>query len=173
MHLTFLFWVFVISCLFTSFNNVSQAKEFDALVFQNTTQEMRYRALIEEFRCPKCQNANLAGSEAPIAQDLKHKTYALVQQGQSDDQIRRYMISRYGEFISYKPPINRSTWALWFTPPLLLALAFLIWIVRSRSRSDLNVVSLSAEETWRLNQLLSNQKVYTQNDTDPDIHHDR
>ena len=91
-----------------------------------------YRALIEEFRCPKCQNQNLAGSDAPIAQDLKQKTYELVKDGRSDAEIRQYMYERYGDFISYKPPVRPSTWILWFFPPLLLALVLLGWFIKHR-----------------------------------------
>lgn len=127
------------------------------LNFQNVAQEAQYRTLIDEFRCPKCQNANLAGSDAPIAQDLKHKTYALVKQGQSNDQIRQYMIARYGDFISYKPPVKRSTWLLWFAPPLALLLALMIWFLRVRARRTLTTAPLSAIESWRLNQLLNDE----------------
>ena len=127
------------------------------LTFQNAAQETQYRTLIDEFRCPKCQNANLAGSDAPIAQDLKYKTYELVKQGQSNDQIRHYMITRYGDFISYKPPIKRSTWLLWFAPPLTLLLAFIVWFLRLRVRKSVVTAPLSAQETWRLNQLLDDE----------------
>lgn len=155
-------------CLLGAVSHMALATTTDAdLTFKNPKQEMRYRALIEEFRCPKCQNANLAGSDAPIAQDLKHKTYILVQQGQSDDQIRQYMTSRYGDFISYKPPINRATWVLWFAPPLVLLIVFLVWLIRTRSQRNLKVAPLSAEESWRLNQLLSKNDI-----NDQDIHHD-
>ena len=125
------------------------------LTFASTEQETQYRNLIDEFRCPKCQNANLAGSDAPIAQDLKHKTYELVKQGQSNDQIRQYMIVRYGDFISYKPPIKRSTWLLWFAPPLILFVALVVWLFRMRARRTLTTAPLSAEETWRLKHLLN------------------
>ncbi|BBI67003.1 hypothetical protein PKHYL_11940 [Psychrobacter sp. KH172YL61] len=78
-------------------------------------QEAQYRGLIsEELRCPKCQNQNLAASDAPIAQDLKQKVYDLVKDGRSDAEIRAYMQERYGDFISYKPPVRPSTWILWF-----------------------------------------------------------
>jgi len=158
----------VIFCLLGAVSHIALATTTDAdLTFKSPQHEVRYRALIEEFRCPKCQNANLAGSDAPIAQDLKHKTYLLIQQGQSDDQIRQYMTSRYGEFISYKPPINRSTWVLWFAPPLMLVLVFVVWIMRIRARIHLKNVPLSAEETWRLNQLLSKNSM-----SDQDIRHD-
>ncbi len=132
------------------------------LTFQSTVQEVRYRMLIDEFRCPKCQNTNIAGSDAPIAQDLKHKTYILLNQGQSDEQIRQYMISRYGEFISYKPPMNRSTSMLWFVPLLLLALGSIYWLLRTRARQQINVLPLSAEESWRLSQLLNNELIGTE-----------
>ncbi len=133
----------------------TQAAEAD-LTFESSAQETQYRTLIDEFRCPKCQNANLAGSDAPIAQDLKHKTYELVKEGQSNDQIRQYMITRYGDFISYKPPIKSSTWLLWFAPPLTLFLALMVWFLRVRRRT-ITTAPLSSEETWRLNQLLNDE----------------
>ena len=129
------------------------------LTFESTAQEMQYRTLIDEFRCPKCQNANLAGSDAPIAQDLKYKTYELVKQGQTNDQIRQYMIARYGEFISYKPPIKRSTWLLWFAPPLVLLVALMVWFFRVRGRRGLTTIPLSAIESWRLHQLLNDESL--------------
>ena len=143
--------------IFLSFtlNASSSAWAVDGeLTFETSEQETQYRTLIDEFRCPKCQNANLAGSDAPIAQDLKNKTYELVKQGQTNDQIREYMISRYGDFISYKPPIQRSTWLLWFAPPVILVLALMIWFFRARARRTMRTAPLSAEESWRLNQLL-------------------
>jgi cytochrome c-type biogenesis protein CcmH len=133
----------------------------DVYQFDNPRQEAQYRALIEEFRCPKCQNQNLAGSDAPIAQDLKQKTYELVKDGRSDAEIRQYMYERYGDFISYKPPVRPSTWILWFFPPLLLALVLLGWFIKHRhsnQRKQLAEASvfdpLSDTEQQRLQQLL-------------------
>ena len=100
--------------------SMSAWANIDTYQFDNPRQEAQYRALIEEFRCPKCQNQNLAGSDAPIAQDLKQKTYDMVKDGRSDGEIRQYMNERYGDFISYKPPVRPSTWILWFFPPVLL-----------------------------------------------------
>jgi cytochrome c-type biogenesis protein CcmH len=157
--------------LFTAID--TYAKVLDDQTFQSSAQEIRYQALIEEFRCPKCQNASLAGSDAPIAQDLRNKTYSLVKQGHSDEQIRLYMTSRYGNFISYNPPINRATWVLWFTPFLLLLLALFVGLIRMRSRRNLTVIPLNAVEIWGLNQVLSNQEVNTQNIIDQDMRHDR
>lgn len=104
----------------------------DVYEFDSPQQEAQYRALIDEFRCPKCQNQNLAGSDAPIAQDLKQKTYDMVQEGRSDAEIRSYMFERYGDFISYKPPVRPSTWILWFFPPILLLVLIAAWFWRTR-----------------------------------------
>ncbi|MGB2047790.1 MAG: cytochrome c-type biogenesis protein, partial [Psychrobacter celer] len=85
----------VLACLLSS---VSYAA-IEVYDFDSTQQEAQYRGLIEELRCPKCQNQNLAGSDAPIAQDLKQKTYDMVKDGRSDGEIRAYMQERYGDFI--------------------------------------------------------------------------
>lgn len=137
----------------------------DTYQFDNPRQEAQYRALIEEFRCPKCQNQNLAGSDAPIAQDLKQKTYDMVKDGRSDGEIRQYMNERYGDFISYKPPVRPSTWILWFFPPVLLVFVMLAWFIRNRNSSKRAAVianpieegyaPLSAAEQQRLQDLLN------------------
>lgn len=103
----------------------------DVYEFKTPEEEQRYRELIGELRCPKCQNQNLADSDAGVAKDLKDRTYLLMQQGKSNAQIKAYMIERYGDFITYKPPFRASTWLLWLGPFLLLALvaAILLWRV--------------------------------------------
>jgi len=106
----------------------------DVYDFDSVQQEAQYRGLIEELRCPKCQNQNLAGSDAPIAQDLKQKTYDMIKDGRSDAEIRGYMQERYGDFISYKPPVRPSTWILWFFPPLLLIILITGWFWQSQRR---------------------------------------
>ena len=114
--------------------SVAAHAAIDVYDFDSPQQEAQYRGLIEELRCPKCQNQNLAGSDAPIAQDLKQKTYDLVQEGRSDTEIRSYMQDRYGDFISYRPPVRPSTWILWFFPPLLLILLLTGWFWRTKRR---------------------------------------
>lgn len=145
--------------------SISAWANIDTYQFDNPRQEAQYRALIEEFRCPKCQNQNLAGSDAPIAQDLKQKTYDMVKDGRSDAEIRQYMNERYGDFISYKPPVRPSTWILWFFPPVLLVFVMLAWFIRNRNSSKRTAVianpieegyaPLSAAEQQRLQDLLN------------------
>ena len=145
--------------------SMSAWANIDTYQFDNPRQEAQYRALIEEFRCPKCQNQNLAGSDAPIAQDLKQKTYDMVKDGRSDAEIRQYMNERYGDFISYKPPVRPSTWILWFFPPVLLVFVMLAWFIRNRNSSKRTAVianpieegyaPLSAAEQQRLQDLLN------------------
>lgn len=127
--------------------------------FKSSEDETRYRALIEELRCPKCQNQNLAGSDAPIALDLKQKTYEMINDGRSDTEIRDYMFERYGDFISYKPPVRPSTWILWFFPPVLLILLMIGWFYKNKhgSKGDVSgeqVAGLSASEEARLSKIL-------------------
>ncbi len=137
----------------------------DVYDFDSPQQEAQYRGLIEELRCPKCQNQNLAASDAPIAQDLKQKTYDLVKEGRSDSEIRDYMQERYGDFISYKPPVRPSTWILWFFPPLLLVVLIAGWFWRAHHRQNQaklrteqqTVEALTPSEQAELDRLLSPQ----------------
>jgi cytochrome c-type biogenesis protein CcmH len=91
--------------------------QIDTFEFSNEIQERRYRALIDEFRCPKCLNTNLAGSDAPIAQDLRKVVYRLVViDAMTDQEVRDYLQVRYGDFVLYAPPFNSRTWYIWIVP---------------------------------------------------------
>ena len=103
---------------------------------------------------------NLADSNAPIAADLREQLYRLLQEGQSDQQIIDFMVSRYGEYVLYKPRIEPRTWALWGGPVLmfvggLLALGALVRRARQRTSA---VADLSDEESTRLKQLLDQDR---------------
>lgn len=137
----------------------------DVYDFETEQQEAQYRGLIAEFRCPKCQNQNLAGSDAPIAQDLKQKTYDMVKDGRTDAEIRDYMQERYGDFISYKPPVRPSTWVLWFFPPVLLIVVLGGWFWRTQRRhrhsehsvAPVGRTALSDDEQAALDRLLASR----------------
>lgn len=164
----------LLACLF-SLLSLSSYAAIDVYDFDSPQQEAQYRGLVEELRCPKCQNQNLAGSDAPIAQDLKQKTYDLIKDGRSDGEIRVYMQERYGDFISYKPPVRPSTWILWFFPPLLLIALIGGWFWQSKRRQSVargasgvktesTAVALTVAEKAELDRLLSRA-----NSTDHDI----
>lgn len=126
----------------------------DVRDFRNPADEARYRALIDELRCPKCQNTNLAGSDAGLADDLKTRVYEQIQAGRSDGEIRDYLVARYGDFISYKPPMRASTLLLWWGPALLLVgVALALW--RRSLRKPSRIKPLDAAEQASLQRLLT------------------
>lgn len=118
--------------------------------FSDEAHRKRYQELIEELRCPKCQNQNLADSNSPIAADLRRELYRMIEQGDGDAEIKHFMVKRYGNFILYKPPVDKNTLVLWGLPFLLglFALLFVILLRRRQNRADLP--PLSAAERRRL-----------------------
>ncbi len=143
----------LISLLLASLSSVAS---IDVRDFRSPADEARYRALIDELRCPKCQNTNLAGSDAGLADDLKTRVYEQIQAGKSDSEIRDYLIARYGDFISYKPPLRASTLLLWWGPGLLLvSVGLLLW--RRSLRKPARIKPLDAAEQARLQRLLTGQ----------------
>ena len=100
--------------------------------------ERRMLAITAELRCLVCQNESLASSHSDLAQDLRSEVRTLIKTGQSDAQIMEFMVSRYGDFVRYRPPVKPVTWVLWFGPLLLLAAAvvFLVRLIRKQQRGD-------------------------------------
>jgi cytochrome c-type biogenesis protein CcmH len=94
--------------------------------------EKRLKELGEELRCLVCQNQTIADSNAPLALDLRNQIRTQIAQGRTDDQIRAYMVERYGEFVLYKPPFMATTALLWAGPFLLLLVGGVIWAVVAR-----------------------------------------
>ncbi len=88
--------------------------------FTSPVQQQRFEKLISELRCLVCQNQSLAESNAPLALDLKREVYHKVVAGASTAEIKTYLISRYGEYILFKPNINTNTYLLWFGPLIFL-----------------------------------------------------
>ena len=97
--------------------------------------EQRLKDLAEELRCLVCQNQTIADSNATLAQDLRNQIREQIAQGRSDDQIRTYMVERYGDFVLYRPPLKATTVVLWLGPLLLLVVgAVVFWRVVARRR---------------------------------------
>lgn len=126
----------------------------DLQEFDTPAQEARYHALIDELRCPKCLNTNLSGSDSPISADLRRTVARMVREGRSDEEIRSYLLERYGDFILYRPRVTPATWLLWFGPAaLLLVGAVVIVLMVRRQRRAAGAADLSPEEAERLARL--------------------
>ena len=93
----------------------------DPLTFESADQESRFKSLVMELRCPKCQNQAIGDSDAPIAQDMRLKVHELMLGGETDEGIIQWLEARYGTYIRYKPRFGGETLWLWLIPPILLA----------------------------------------------------
>jgi len=131
------------------------ASQVDVYQFDSEEQQRRYKALIEEFRCPKCLNTNIAGSDAPIAQDLRRTVHKLVvTDGFSDQEVRDFLQQRYGDFVLYNPPFNTRTVVIWLMPVALAVLGgIVLFFLLSRAR-DKRAVALDADDRSRLQAIL-------------------
>lgn len=98
------------------------AAAIDVYQFDSARQEQRFRTLTEELRCPKCQNQSIADSDAGISQDMRDRVQSMIVNGKTDEEIVTYFVSRYGDFVSYRPPVNSHTAILWAGPLGLLLL---------------------------------------------------
>jgi cytochrome c-type biogenesis protein CcmH len=121
--------------------------------------EARLKALADELRCLVCQNQTIADSNAPLAVDLRNQIRSQIGQGRSDDQIRGYMVERYGDFVLYKPPFHANTALLWLGPPLLIAvgLATFVMVVRRRKIAA-PAAELAPKRRKELEALLQDEK---------------
>lgn len=157
--------VFILSILSATFSvnhfsfaaePVAEASEF--YEFDTIEQENVFQKLGKELRCPKCQNNNIADSNSSLAQDLRTKVYQMLKQGKSEDEIVEYMVDRYGNFVTYDPPLTPSTLILWVGPLSFLAIGFVVLYVRSRKpQAQKTETMLDDEEKARLAELLAEQ----------------
>ncbi len=95
-------------------------------------QEAQAKALMEQLRCLVCQGQSIADSDAELAGDMRHMVRSRIATGESPDDIRRWLVERYGNWVSYQPPVEPVTWPLWLAPIVLLGLGG--WLARSRLR---------------------------------------
>jgi cytochrome c-type biogenesis protein CcmH len=118
--------------------------------------EQRLISISEEMRCLVCQNESLAGSRSDLANDLRREIRTLIKEGKSDEQIRSFMVERYGDFVLYRPPVKPITWLLWIGPfvILLIGIGFLFSYLRRRNASVVTT-DLTAEENKKIDALLN------------------
>lgn len=146
--------------VFMAFCTVNPTLATDAVpLADDPVTEQRLISISEEMRCLVCQNESLAGSRSELANDLRREIRILVKEGKTDDQIRSFMVERYGDFVLYRPPVKPITWLLWIGPfaILLLGIMGLILYLRRRNQS-VPSATLSAEENRRIDALLKNVK---------------
>jgi putative cytochrome c-type biogenesis protein ccmH len=145
--------------------SVSASAAIDALNFSSPQQEDDYHALTQELRCPQCQNNNIADSNAVIAVDMRGKVFELLQEGKSKQDVVQYMVDRYGNFVTYDPPLTSATVVLWGAP-IILILFGVLFVFRRKQSQTLSVATkcetatttaLSEEEQQRLNELLNKE----------------
>ena len=120
-------------------------------VFKNVAEEQRFHTLTSELRCVMCQNQSLADSNAMVARDLRREVLGLIRDGKSDAEIKQFLVQRYGEFVLYRPRVERSTWLLWFGPALLvLGAGFAVWRIVARNAAKARVLPASSNdrEEW-------------------------
>lgn len=137
---------------------MAAAAEVEVRDFQSASERERYRALIEELRCPQCQNQNLAASDAPIAQDLRAEVLRLLREGRSDGEIVDHLVARYGDFVRYRPAWQPSTYLLWIAPGLLLVIAGGVWLWVLRRQRGGQGAELGAEQRAALDRLLGEER---------------
>ncbi|OQK18744.1 hypothetical protein AU255_10525 [Methyloprofundus sedimenti] len=136
----------------------------DVYQFDDPEKEKRFQHLTFELRCPKCQNQNIADSNAEISQDLRTKIFQMLNAGKSDDEIVDYMVERYGDFVLYEPRVKPQTYLLWFGPGLFLLLGLLVVVLIIRSRNKAykeandHAPSLSNSEAKTLDALLKTKQ---------------
>ena len=138
----FNYWAMVIFIALISFAANAEISVFE---FSNADNELRFNHLVQELRCPKCQNNNLADSNAGLALDLKTIVFEQIEDGKTDKEIVEFLKARYGDFISYRPPLKPSTWFIWFGPFVFLAVGgFAIFkIVTARQNSAQRITTTS------------------------------
>lgn len=141
--------ILILNVLFASIVSAADVP----MEFEDPQLQQRYQGLLEELRCLVCQNQSLADSHAELAQDLRNQVYRMVEAGESNEAITGFLVTRYGDFVLYRPPLKKSTLLLWLGPFVLLIGAFIGVYLFVRSRKADRVI-VSADDQQRLNELL-------------------
>ncbi|MDU0114620.1 cytochrome c-type biogenesis protein [Psychrosphaera aquimarina] len=155
---------FVITIGLLLLSNIAQATTEDQISFKSEQQKQLYLELTAELRCPKCQNQNIADSNAVVAKDMRVKTKQLLDEGQNKQQVIDYMINRYGQFAHYQPPFNAATSMLWLLPIGFILFAGFVQVKRSKSKQQVDEPTNLSDLDDELAQLLvshSNNKIDT------------
>jgi cytochrome c-type biogenesis protein CcmH len=146
------------SIVMASAMSVAIAKDA-ALLADDPVTEQRLISISEEMRCLVCQNESLAGSRSDLANDLRREIRILINEGKTDEQIRNFMVERYGDFVLYRPPVKPITWLLWIGPFVILLAGIIgLMIYLRRRNQSVPSTTLSAEDNRRIDALLRDAK---------------
>lgn len=148
--------IIVILSMFLFISTLNAAVEIKQ--FSNTEQEQRYKHIIDELRCLVCQNQNISGSNAGLAQDLRKQVYKMIMAGEDDAAIFDFMVTRYGDFVLYRPPFKATTLFLWLGPFIILALGLFVLVRFIRQREKIVTKELNSADKEKLKKLLNENK---------------
>lgn len=146
----------IVLTLLFSLSTLNAAVEIQQ--FKNVEQEQRYKNIIDELRCLVCQNQNLADSNAGLAQDLRKQVHKMILAGEDDEAIFDYMVTRYGDFVLYRPPFKATTFLLWVGPFIIFALGLFVLIRFIRQRKKITITELNSSDKEKIKQLLNEDK---------------
>ncbi len=127
--------------IFLAFSSITMAADKPS----SEATEARLKKLSVELRCLVCQNSTLADSDAPLAQDLRNEIRKLIDEGKTDKEVVNFLVARYGDFVTFRPPVNASTALLWFGPFVMLIIGAITLIVVLKKRSAI----IESEENKR------------------------
>lgn len=150
----------LLTLLLMAYGPALTAEPEDVYSFDTRAEEQRFQTLISELRCPKCQNQNIADSNAPISKDMRREAYQMMSAGARDEEIVGALVDRFGEFVRYKPEVDRRTILLWATPVIAVAVGLLVVasiVIRGR-RNTGDEAALTDAERKRVSRLLSSDK---------------
>ena len=130
------------------------ATALSSYTFDSKEEEQAFRDFTAELRCLVCQNQSLAESDADLADDLRREVYILWRQGRPQEEIIDFLVSRYGDFVLYDPPLKPSTYILWFGPFLLFVAGVVVLMRTLKRKNEDREVELTEEDKQRLSELL-------------------
>jgi cytochrome c-type biogenesis protein CcmH len=135
--------------------SAASAYTLEEFKFDSPEQQEQFRELIAKLRCLVCQNESLAGSQAELAQDLRQEVYEMMRAGQSKDEILDFLVTRYGDFVLYEPPLKPSTYLLWFGPFVLIGIGAFVVVRVIMRKKETPEPPMSDAERARIDALLN------------------
>lgn len=130
---------------------------FETHDFATPQMEKDYNVLVAELRCLVCQNQNLADSNAELAQDMRLKVFKMLSEGSSKQEVVEYMVSRYGDFVMYRPPVKTSTFLLWFGPLIFFVIAGIVVLSYVRRQKTVAETAVDEEQQKKAHSLLDDK----------------